>query len=68
MFEKYYYFFKKVELWKLMVILSLGMSDLYGMIDVSYYFINYMVLMIVILSVVDFKIEDKPLFSKTEVM
>ena len=42
--------------------------DLYGMIDVSYYFINYMVLMIVILSVVDFKIEDKPLFSKTEVM
>ena len=38
------------------------------MIDVSYYFINYMVLMIVILSVVDFKIEDKPLFSKTEVM
>lgn len=51
-----------------MVILSLGMSDLYGMIDVSYYFINYMVLMIVILSVVDFKIEDKPLFSKTEVM
>lgn len=68
MFEKYYYFFKKAELWKLMVILSLGMSDLYGMIDVSYYFINYMVLMIVILSVVDFKIEDKPLFSKTEVM
>lgn len=68
MFEKYYYFFKKKQLWKLMVIISLGMSDLYGMIDVSYYFVNYMVLMIVILAVVDFKIDDKPLFSKKDVI
>lgn len=47
-FEKYYVLFKKVSFEKIIIFLSLFGSGLYGLVDVSYYFINYMIVLVLI--------------------
>ncbi len=48
LFEKYYVLLKKVTPEKIVIVLALAGSGLYGLIDVSYYFINYMIILIVL--------------------
>lgn len=51
-YEKYNYLWKtRKSLFSVVVFLSFFGSGLYGLIDISYFFINYMVLFILILSV-----------------
>lgn len=67
MIQKYFYYFRKPTLWKIIVILSLLLTDLYGLIDVSYYFINYMLLMIIVLSASEEWIEE-PRYLYTKII
>lgn len=53
MFEKYIGLLRKPKLWKTTIIFGFGLSDLYGLFDVSYYFINYMVVLILVLCMID---------------
>lgn len=48
LFEKYFVLLKKTNFEKLMIFISLFGSGLYGLFDVSYYFINYMVVLVII--------------------
>lgn len=41
--QKYFVLLKRPTIWKIMVVASFGISGLYGLFDVSYYFINYMI-------------------------
>ena len=47
-FEKYYVLLRKPNPEKIVIFLSFLGSGLYGLVDVSYYFINYMVVLVVI--------------------
>lgn len=47
-FEKYFVLFKKINFEKVILILAFAGSGLYGLMDVSYYFINYMIILIVL--------------------
>ena len=47
-FEKYYVLLKKVNYEKMIIFLGLFGSGLYGLVDVSYYFINYMIVLVLI--------------------
>ena len=46
--EKYYCVIKKMNYEKFTLFLFFLLSDLYGLIDVSYFFINYMIVLIVV--------------------
>ncbi len=61
MVQKYFYLAKNANLWKIMTIFGLAMSDLYGLFDVSYYFVNYMIVLIVVLVSID-NLINEPLF------
>ncbi len=51
-YEKYMYLWKtRKSVFSVMVFLSFFGSGLYGLIDISYFFINYMVLLILILAI-----------------
>lgn len=41
--QKYFVLIRKPTVWKIIVIASFAISGLYGLFDVSYYFINYMI-------------------------
>lgn len=55
MFEKYFLLIRDRSLPAMIVFFSFIGSGLYGLIDVSYYFINYMILLILLLIVVPIK-------------
>lgn len=57
-FEKYYYLIKNCSIEKIILLIAFMISGLYGLIDVSYFFINYMVLYIVITILCNFVYED----------
>ena len=48
LFEKYFYLIKKINFNKFILLVGFALSGGYGLIDVSYFFINYMVLFIII--------------------
>ena len=52
-FEKYFYLIKKMNKEKFFVLMGFLLSGLYGLIDVSYYFINYMMVLIIILAIIE---------------
>ena len=66
LFEKYYYLFKNCTLEKVILIISFLASGIYGLFDVSYFFINYMVLYIIItiLSNDIYKLENSTLINQ----
>lgn len=53
MVEKYYGLIKKMNLIKFTILLSFVLSGIYGLFDVSYFYINYMVVLIVVLVLTD---------------
>ncbi len=61
MIQKYFYLARKPKLWQITTLLGMALSDLYGLIDVSYYFISYMVILLVVLVSIENLIEE-PLF------
>lgn len=58
LFEKYYYLIKNCSIEKIVILISFIVSGLYGLIDVSYFFINYMILYIIITILCNFIYED----------
>ena len=52
-FEKYFYLIKKMNKEKFFVLMGFLLSEMYGMIDVSYYFINYMIVLIIALAIIE---------------
>lgn len=63
-YEKYFYLVKKINKEKFLVLVAFITSGLYGMIDVSYYFINYMIVLIVILATIENLINPKEVPSE----
>lgn len=51
--EKYYALFYRPSLWKMIVASSFIFSGLYGLFDVSYYFINYMIPLVFAMAVIE---------------
>lgn len=56
--EKYFYCFKKMNLEKAIILFAFIATDIYGFMDVSYFFINFMIVLLVVLIACD-KIFDK---------
>ncbi len=52
-FQKYYVLLKKPNYIKLIILVSFAGSGLYGLFDVSYYFINYMIPLVCIIILTD---------------
>jgi len=44
---------RQINIEKIIIIFSFAMSGLYGLFDVSYYFMNYMILLIITMAVVE---------------
>lgn len=61
MIQKYFYLIRHAKLWQLATLFGFAMSDLYGLFDVSYYFINYMLILVVVLVSIE-NLIDEPLF------
>lgn len=59
--QKYFYLVRHAKLWQLATLFGFAMSDLYGLFDVSYYFINYMLVLVVVMVSIESLI-DEPLF------
>ncbi|MDD3170810.1 MAG: O-antigen ligase family protein [Bacilli bacterium] len=57
--QKYYLLIKKINIKKIIVIFSFATSGLYGLFDVSYYFMNYMVVFVVLLAVLEEEVKIK---------
>lgn len=51
--EKYYWLLRQINIEKIIIIFSFAMSGLYGLFDVSYYFMNYMILLIITMAVLE---------------
>lgn len=51
--QKYYLLFRQINIRKLIVAFSFLLSGLYGLFDVSYYFINYMILLIIVIATIE---------------
>lgn len=47
LFEKYYTLIKKINIEKLTLIFAYGFSGLYGLFDVSYFYMNYMIVLVI---------------------
>lgn len=47
LFEKYYTLIKKINIEKLTLIFAYGFSGLYGLFDVSYFYMNYMIVIVI---------------------
>lgn len=58
LFQKYFVLLKKPNVWKMMVIASFAISGLYGLFDVSYYFINYMIPLILGMAMLEFSFKS----------
>ena len=57
MIEKYFGLIRKIDIKKFTLLFSFALSGLYGLFDVSYFYINYMIVFIVILILADDYIE-----------
>lgn len=57
-FEKYWNLIKKINLKKAMILCSFLGSGLYGLFDISYYYINYMVVIVLIFVFMDRTIDQ----------
>ena len=55
--EKYLSLIKNINPIKLTILLSFALSGLYGLFDLSYYYINYMIVLIIIFVLIDNEIE-----------
>lgn len=66
MIQKYFYLARNIKLWQITTIFGLAMSDFYGLFDVSYYFVNYMLILVVVLVSIEGLIEE-PLFLYTKI-
>lgn len=66
MVQKYFYLARNLQLWHITTIFGLAMSDFYGLFDVSYYFVNYMIVLVVVLISIEGLIEE-PLFLYTKI-
>lgn len=64
--QKYFYLARNIKLWKITTIFGLAMSDFYGLFDVSYYFVNYMLILVIVLVSIEGLIEE-PLFLYTKI-
>lgn len=53
MVEKYYGLIKKMNIQKFTLLFSFALSGLYGLFDISYFYINYMIVLIVVLVLAD---------------
>ena len=51
--QKYFVLFYRPTLWKMVVASSFAFSGLYGLFDVSYYFINYMIPLILGMAIIE---------------
>ncbi len=51
--QKYYLLFRQINIKKVIVIFSFGLSGLYGLFDVSYYFMNYMIVLIMAMAIIE---------------
>lgn len=58
--EKYYLCFKNINLQRIILLFAFIQSDIYGFFDVSYFFINFMIVLVIILIMSD-SLLDKPL-------
>ena len=56
LYTKYLYLLKNPSISKMTVVLGLLASGLYGLMDISYYYIIYMVVMIVVMGLVEYEI------------
>lgn len=56
--QKYYVLLNKPSIWKIMVVASFAISGLYGLFDVSYYFINYMIPLILGMAMLEFEFHN----------
>lgn len=66
MIQKYFYLARNIKLWQITTIFGLAMSDFYGLFDVSYYFVNYMLILVIVLVSIEGLIEE-PLFLYTKI-
>ena len=67
--EKYFQCFKKPNLQKIVLIFAFFASDIYGFFDVSYFFINFMIVLVIILIMSDSLVEKNMLnFSKKRIV
>ena len=51
--QKYFVLIYRPTLWKIIVAASFAISGLYGLFDVSYYFINYMIPLILAMAIIE---------------
>lgn len=58
LFQKYYLLLKKPSTGKVFTALALFSSGLYGLVDVSYFYLNFMMVMIAVLALVQYEIEE----------
>ena len=58
LYTKYYALLKKPNAKKVLCLLGLLASGFYGLMDISYYYIIYMVVMIVLMAFMNYEIED----------
>lgn len=56
--QKYFVLLRKPSVWKVMVVASFAISGLYGLFDVSYYFINYMIPLILGMAMLEFEFHN----------
>lgn len=64
LFEKYYLIIRNMNLEKLTLLMGYLLSGIYGMFDVSYYYINYMIVLIIIFVVSEKYIDNMPYVEK----
>lgn len=69
--EKYFVLLKKINFEKLIIFLAFLGSGIYGLFDVSYYFINYMVVLILIFIMCEpyfYNLKEERHFKKTNMI
>ncbi len=58
LYTKYHALLKKPNAKKILVLLGFLTSGFYGLMDISYYYIIYMVIMIVVMALIEYEISD----------
>jgi len=51
--QKYYLLLRQMNIQKIIVAFSFSISGLYGLFDVSYYFMNYMIILIIVMATIE---------------
>ena len=57
LFQKYFVLLKKPNVWKITVVASFAISGFYGLFDVSYYFVNYMIPLVLGMAMLEYEFE-----------